>query len=175
MMITAMNQNLNTHTNGNLVMLMPAVLDNSVQYMNTQKQPQLQPYQPTMTAVPVPPPLTMGISSTSPTAASCYNAPDMYAPESNFATQRMSSHNAANMSHGSTRLEALFVGDLSYFCTDAHLQQLFEPYGPVHKAVVRKSKTQEPLHYGFVEVPVEKAHLAIQELHGLVFLGRKLR
>jgi RNA recognition motif-containing protein len=73
-------------------------------------------------------------------------------------------------------LEALFVGDLSYFCSDSDLQRTFQPYGPVHKAVVRKSfKTNEPLHYGFVEIPIHNANRAIQELNGEMLLGRKLR
>mmetsp|Transcript_11655 Transcript_11655/g.8515 ORF Transcript_11655/g.8515 Transcript_11655/m.8515 type:complete len:485 (-) Transcript_11655:911-2365(-) len=74
------------------------------------------------------------------------------------------------------RFEALFVGDLSFFCKDEDLQLLFEPYGPVGKAVVRKSKNKhEPLHYGFVEIPWENSNAAIEALNGTVFLGRKLR
>lgn len=73
------------------------------------------------------------------------------------------------------QLEALFVGDLSYFCSDADLQNVFQPYGPVHKSVVRKSKTNEPLHYGFVEIPTSNVDRAIQELNGAMLLGRKLR
>lgn len=80
-----------------------------------------------------------------------------------------------NINNTPSHLEALFVGDLSYFCTDDDLAKLFAPFGPVHKAVVRKSKTNEPLHYGFAEIPLENAEKAIQSLNGLSFLGRKLR
>jgi RNA recognition motif-containing protein len=84
-------------------------------------------------------------------------------------------HNMTPDMEDQIKLEALFVGDLSYFCTDADLSKLFESYGPIHKAVVRKSKTNEPLHYGFVEIPIENAEKAINNLNGMSYLGRKLR
>lgn len=72
-------------------------------------------------------------------------------------------------------MEVIFVGDLSYFCARQDLLDLFSPFGPVSSAVVRKSKSNEPLHYGFVEMPVECAKQAIETLNGTYFLGRKLR
>lgn len=71
--------------------------------------------------------------------------------------------------------ETLFVGDLSFFCSDEDLSRTFSPFGPLGSASVRKSKANEPLHYGFVEVPVENVEKAIESLNGTVLLGRRLR
>lgn len=71
--------------------------------------------------------------------------------------------------------EIIFVGDLSYFCTRQDLLDLFSQFGPVSSAVVRKSKSNEPLHYGFVELPSTCARKAVEVLQGTYFLGRKMR
>lgn len=98
-------------------------------------------------------------------------------PEHHLQAQTCTMSPSWNSSESLTgsHLEALFVGDLSYFCSDSDLQRTFQPYGPVHKAVVRKSKTNEPLHYGFIEIPIHNANRAIEELNGEMLLGRKLR
>lgn len=71
---------------------------------------------------------------------------------------------------------SIFCGDLSFFCTDADLYQLFEAIGPVKSAIVRRSRQHETLHYGFVHMEtLEDSLRAIQELNGSKFLGRKLR
>lgn len=72
-------------------------------------------------------------------------------------------------------LEVIFVGDLSYFCARQDLLDLFSQFGPVSSAVVRKSKSNEPLHYGFVELPSSCARKAVEVLQGTYFLGRKMR
>jgi RNA recognition motif-containing protein len=71
---------------------------------------------------------------------------------------------------------SIFCGDLSFFCTDADLCQLFQAVGPVRSAIVRRSRNNETLHYGFVHMETsEDAHRAIQSLNGQKFLGRRLR
>lgn len=72
-------------------------------------------------------------------------------------------------------LEVIFVGDLSYFCARQDLLDLFSQFGPVSSAVVRKSKSNEPLHYGFVELPSSCARRAVDALQGTYYLGRKMR
>lgn len=71
--------------------------------------------------------------------------------------------------------ETVFVGNLSYFCTNRALTELFSSYGAVYSAVVRRSKRNVPLHYGFVELSATEAPSAIQELDGREFMGRKLK
>lgn len=72
-------------------------------------------------------------------------------------------------------METVFVGNLSYFTSNKQLVDLFSTFGVVHSAVVRKSKRNLPLHYGFVQMNVADAHLAVAELDGIQFLGRRLR
>lgn len=70
----------------------------------------------------------------------------------------------------------LFVGDLSYFCTDQDLIGLFTPFGPVIKAHVRRGVTGDSLMHGFVAVESpESAQIAIQRLNGYEFMGRNIR
>jgi len=70
----------------------------------------------------------------------------------------------------------LFVGDLSYFCKDEHLIELFGPFGPVIKAHVRRGATGDSLMHGFVAVESpDCAQLAIERLNGYEFMGRNIR
>lgn len=71
---------------------------------------------------------------------------------------------------------SIFCGDLSFFCTDSDLSQLFQTIGPVKSSIVRRSRNNETLHYGFVHMQTyEDAVRAVQELNGHKFLGRRLR
>lgn len=72
-------------------------------------------------------------------------------------------------------METLFVGDLSYFCSDDDLRRLFEPFGPVKSASVRRSSNNESLHYGFVQMNIEDATVAFHAMQGQKVMGRHLR
>jgi RNA recognition motif-containing protein len=71
---------------------------------------------------------------------------------------------------------SLFLGDLSYFCTEDDLFHLFSPYGPLVAVKVHRGKTGNPLLHGFVSFQQEAhASLALAELSGVQFMGRVLR
>lgn len=71
----------------------------------------------------------------------------------------------------------LFVGDLSFFCKEQHLFQLFGQLGPVHKIRIRRNESRDQsLLYGFVKMQKpEHAKNAVTALHGYLFMGRNLR
>lgn len=72
-------------------------------------------------------------------------------------------------------METIFVGNLSYFCTNKSLFDLFSTVGPVQAAMVRKSRRNQPLHYGFVEMTEKDAIKALEVMNNRDFMGRKLR
>ena len=70
----------------------------------------------------------------------------------------------------------LFIGDLSYFCTEDDLCTLLSRYGQITAARVRRGVTGESLLHGFVSF--QNAQLlmqAVKDLDGAVFMGRNLR
>ncbi len=71
----------------------------------------------------------------------------------------------------------VFVGDLSVFCTEQDLQNLFAPFGTTKDIrIIRENKSHQPLSYGFVEYSDrESAQRAISALNGELFKGRCLR
>ncbi len=71
----------------------------------------------------------------------------------------------------------VFVGDLSFFCQELHLLELFSAYGPVSEARVKRSdRGNRTLMYGFVRMEqLEDAVRAASELHGKLHMGRKMR
>lgn len=71
----------------------------------------------------------------------------------------------------------LFVGDLSFFCTEQHLQELFSTYGPVSEARIKRSdRGNRTLMYGFVRMEELKHALqAAAELNGKLYMGRAMR
>jgi RNA recognition motif-containing protein len=71
---------------------------------------------------------------------------------------------------------ALFVGDLSYFCTEEDLCTVFARYGPILTVRVRRGVTGESLMHGFIALDnSDAARRAIVELDGIEFMGRKMR
>jgi RNA recognition motif-containing protein len=71
----------------------------------------------------------------------------------------------------------LFVGDLSFFCTEADLHQMFAPFGEIVKIRIKRSgATRRTLMYGFVIMSSgEEAHHAKDTLHGRRYMGRDIR
>ena len=72
---------------------------------------------------------------------------------------------------------SLFIGDLSKFCTEGHLEDLFSPFGPIVEVKIKRNNTTgKTLSYGFVSfVNDESAVSALAALDGQTFHGRHLR
>ncbi len=72
--------------------------------------------------------------------------------------------------------KSVFIGDLSYFCNEDHLIQLFSPYGRVTEVNIRRGVTGDSLLYGFLAFDNEESATRAQaELNGREFMGRYLR
>lgn len=72
----------------------------------------------------------------------------------------------------------VFVGNLSFFCKEDHLVELFKQYGPVLKVTVARNvdMANNSLLYGYVEFErAEDASRAMDGTHGNLFMGRRLR
>ncbi len=70
----------------------------------------------------------------------------------------------------------LFIGDLSYFCSEEDLCTLFAPYGRILTVRVRRGVTGESLMHGFIALDTpEAAQRAIIDLDGVEFMGRNMR
>lgn len=70
----------------------------------------------------------------------------------------------------------LFIGDLSYFCSEEDLCTLFAPYGRILTVRVRRGVTGESLMHGFIALDTaEAAQRAIVDLDGVEFMGRNMR
>ncbi len=92
-------------------------------------------------------------------------------PSSSVAPHQLQPQSAVTPSKGS-----LFVGDISFFCTEADLVRLFEPYGRVLHVEVRRNATGESLRHGFAELAsVDAAQRAINDLHSSKYMGRRIR
>jgi RNA recognition motif-containing protein len=71
----------------------------------------------------------------------------------------------------------IYVGNLSYDMTEAHMRKEFERYGAVKSArIISNRFTSKSKGFGFVEMPNRpEAEAAIRALHDKDILGRKLR
>lgn len=72
---------------------------------------------------------------------------------------------------------SLFLGDLSVYCSEKDVKELFLPYGPIEAIKLKRgSNDRNHLSYGFVRfISAESAENALKSLTGVVFLGRPLR
>lgn len=70
----------------------------------------------------------------------------------------------------------LFLGDLSFFCSEDDLCALFQRYGPITAVRVRRGVTGESLLHGFIAFQSSEAtYLAVRDLDGKEFMGRNMR
>ena len=71
----------------------------------------------------------------------------------------------------------LFIGDLSIFCTERELYQLFEPFGPIESIQLKRcEKKQMQLSYGFIKFAFrQSAEEALRKVNGSIFIGRAIR
>lgn len=70
----------------------------------------------------------------------------------------------------------LFVGDLSSFCTENDLRNIFSDYGEVIFVEIKRGRHKESLLHGFVEMSnCSEATKALEAVNGMRFKGRKMR
>jgi RNA recognition motif-containing protein len=71
----------------------------------------------------------------------------------------------------------LFIGNLSVFCTEHDIEQLFSQYGSILEIRMAKSEDQSKhLSYGFVKFAnVASAQIAMHDLDGYILCGRPLK
>lgn len=71
----------------------------------------------------------------------------------------------------------LFIGDLSFFCSERNLVELFSPYGKILEAVISRSDNGgHSLLHGFIKMSnSEEAEIAAAKLNDSPFMGRTLR
>jgi RNA recognition motif-containing protein len=72
--------------------------------------------------------------------------------------------------------QSVFVGNLSFFCTQEQLWNLLAPFGGIRSVKICRTKAKEPLYYGFVHLTsVSAVEAAIKGLNKKLFMGRKLK
>lgn len=70
----------------------------------------------------------------------------------------------------------IYVGNLSWECTDQDLRNLFSEFGEVSSArVVQDRETGRSRGFGFVEMEAAGAAQAIESLNGSDYQGRNLK
>lgn len=72
--------------------------------------------------------------------------------------------------------KGVFVGDLSSFCTEKDLYDLFARFGRVSAIEIKRGRHGDSLLHGFVEYDSEQAaSTAIQAMNRFKYKGRKMR
>ncbi len=98
----------------------------------------------------------------------------------NFSLFKSSQPLAAPQQHLKSSIRdplEIFVGNLSYFCDEKDLYQLFQDYSTVTNVrIMRGGEQQRPLLFGFVTVTSRQELLEMcLLLNGHLFMGRHLR
>jgi RNA recognition motif-containing protein len=69
----------------------------------------------------------------------------------------------------------LFIGDLSYFCTEENLRSLFSPYQPILEVSIRRGDRGGSLLHGHIVLASQElANLAVANLNNFEFMGRQM-
>ena len=72
--------------------------------------------------------------------------------------------------------KTLFLGDVSSFCTEAELEELFSQHGKVIEVKISGTSRGISLCYGFVTMAERsQAEEAMEKLQGVVLRGRAIR
>jgi RNA recognition motif-containing protein len=72
--------------------------------------------------------------------------------------------------------KSLFLGDLSFFCTEMDIRELFAQYGIIMNLEIKRGRHGDSLMHGFLEYDREvSAYKAIKAMNGKKFKGRKMR
>lgn len=73
-------------------------------------------------------------------------------------------------------LRTLFVGDLSVYCSETDLQNLFSQFGPIEKITIKRGVSGTTnLSYGFVKFYHRESAEAATAMKGIMFLGRAIK
>ncbi len=98
--------------------------------------------------------------------------------QSNYSSgMMMQQHQQSPQNRTPMLKNEVFVGNLSYFCDENDLYQLFDNYADVtHVRIVRNAENNRTLMFGFVTLStVNEAKEMSKLLTGQLFMGRKLR
>ena len=83
-------------------------------------------------------------------------------------------HNKAN---NKSSPNEIFVGDLSFFCTEDHILQLFGQFGLIENVrIIRGGHRKRSLTFGFVTMSsVQEARHIVNLFNNHMFMGRKMK
>jgi RNA recognition motif-containing protein len=72
---------------------------------------------------------------------------------------------------------SLFIGDLSFFCTELDISNAFESYGDLLEIKIKRNQeTNRNLSYGFIRFAASSnAKKALDEMDGRILCGRPMR
>lgn len=86
---------------------------------------------------------------------------------------------ATSSENGGKKIQTfcLFLGDLSYFCSEQDLRDAFEPFGTITDIrIIRNKATKKSLSYGFVDFHhAISATNAMREMQGKLVCGRAIK
>jgi RNA recognition motif-containing protein len=70
----------------------------------------------------------------------------------------------------------LFIGDLSVYCTEQNIENLFLQFGQIEKITIKRGASGSTnLSYGFIKFYQKESAEAAACMNGFVFLGRAMR
>ena len=71
----------------------------------------------------------------------------------------------------------IYLGDLSAFCNEQELYEVFKPFGEIQEIKLMRSKHDGScLGYGFMTfATIEQAFNAMESMHGKMLIGRQLK
>lgn len=96
----------------------------------------------------------------------------------NFFNSGHGNHNNNNVNNNMMGpLNVLFVGNLSFFCEERDLQNLFGQYAPVQSIrIVRNDDKTRSLMYGFVAMASNQEAIEMTKLfNNHLFMGRNMK
>jgi RNA recognition motif-containing protein len=115
---------------------------------------------------------------------------DFVSPRPKSYQQMPASSNFASMNHGHSHSNffannsyqqlsrTIFLGDLSIYCTEKDICQLFSSFGAIESIHLKRIPQGHShfLSYGFIRYQTrQSAEHSLASLDGVVFLGRPLR
>ena len=94
--------------------------------------------------------------------------------------QQSSTENQSSLSSNSADLlpeacRSLFLGDLSCFCQEVDVFQVFSQFGSIEEIRLKRDGEGNGLGYGFVTFIEMKSAEAALEADGLIILGRPVK
>ena len=79
------------------------------------------------------------------------------------------------MNYAMLESRTLYIGNLSLYCSEQELAQLFLPFGTIESVLIKKS-TNGGVSYAFLKYQTRvSAEHALQQMNGVLVHGRQLR